>query len=256
MLLKFKSSIFILFLFVPVVIAQHITICKAYTQAGEPIDIIYSKNISLNQTICLLFNTGNKKISGSNVFLFIDRTADGSKQNQFNKVYRIEKDKNWLACNFKFAKEGKFDIYFTDANQNRLATTTIIVGNYKETSSEKSVNVNNYTNVEAVFCENVLSGIPVNPKRNVSMKSEGGLVCLYLKSNSPLKTERIHVTIMRKSNYSIDYDEFVASKKYQLNPDWEDVFFKYTFTKTGEYKFSVADEKELLIKTAYITVTN
>jgi len=241
---------------VPVVIAQHITICKAYTQAGEPIDIIYAKNISLNQTICLLFNTGNKKISGSNVFLFIDRTADGSKQNQFNKVYKIEKDKNWLACNFKFAKEGKFEIYFTDANQNKLASTTIMVGNNKETPSAQSVITNKYTNVEAVFCENVLSGIPVNPKWNVSMKSEGGLVCLYLKSNSPLRTERIHVTIMRKSNYSIDYDEFVASKKYQLNPDWEDVFFKYTFTKTGEYKFSVADEKELLIKTAYITVTN
>ena len=253
--MKLKITILILFLFVQTS-AQHITICKAYTQAGEPIDIIYSKNISLNQTICFLLNTGNKKIPGSAVFLFIDRTAEGSKQNQFNKAYRIEKDKNWLACNFKFAKDGKFEIYFTDANQNRIATTTIIVGNYKETLKEESVTANNNANVEAVFCENVLSGIPINPKQNVSLKSDGGLVCLYLKSNSPLNTERIHVTIMRKSNYSIDYDEFVASKKYQLNSDWEDVFFKYTFTKTGEYKFSVANEKELLIKTAYITVIN
>lgn len=256
MLLKFKSSILIVFLLSPLVIAQHITICKAYTQAGEPIDIIYSKNISLNQTTCFLLNTGNKKISGSTVFLFIDRTAEGVKQNQFNKVYKIEKDKNWLACNFKFAKNGKFEIYFTDANQNRIAATTIIVGNYKETSSYQSISTNNYINVEAVFCENVLSGIPINPKRNVSLKSDGGLVCLFLKSNIPLNTERIHVTILRKSNYSIDYDEFAASKKYKLNSDWKDVFFKYTFTKTGEYKFSVADEKELLIKTAYITVIN
>ena len=254
--MKLIITIFILFLFVNTSIAQHITICKAYTQAGEPIDIFYSKNISLNQTICFLLNTGNKKISGGTVFLFIDRTAEGSKQNQFNKAYRIEKDKNWLACNFKFAKDGKFEIYFTDANQNRIAATTIIVGNYKETLKEESITVNNNANVEAVFCENVLSGIPINPKQNVSLKSDGGLVCLYLKSNSPLNTERIHVTIMRKSNHSIDYDEFVASKKYQLNSDWEDVFFKYTFTKTGEYKFSVADEKELLIKTAYITVIN
>ncbi len=253
--MKFIITFFILFLFGQAE-AQHITICKAYTQAGEPIDIIYSKNISLNQTICFLLNTGNKKISGSTVFLFIDRTAEGSKQNQFNKVYRIEKDKNWLACNFKFTKDGKFEIYFTDANQIRIAATTIIVGNYKETPSDQLISTNSYVNVEAVFCENVLSGIPVNPKQNVSLKSDGGLVCLYLKSNSPLNTERIHVTIMRKSNYSIDYDEFVASKKYQLNSNWEDVFFKYTFTKTGEYKFSIADENELLIKTAYITVIN
>jgi hypothetical protein len=253
--LKFIITFFILFLFGQAE-AQHITICKAYTQAGEPIDIIYSKNISLNQTICILLNAGNKKISGSAIFLFIDRTADGLKQNQFNKVYKIDKDKNWLACNFKFAKDGKFEIYFTDANQNRIAATTIIVGNYKETPSDQSISANNYINVEAVFCENVLSGLPINPKQNVSLKSDGGLVCLYLKSSSPLNTERIHVTIMRKSNYSIDYDEFVASKKYQLNSNWEDVFFKYTFTKTGEYKFSVADENELLIKTAYITVIN
>ena len=45
MLSKFRSSIFILSLFAQVVSAQHIITCKAYTQAGEPIDIIYSKNI-------------------------------------------------------------------------------------------------------------------------------------------------------------------------------------------------------------------
>jgi len=254
--LKLTIIFSILFLFTQTVIAQHITICKAYTQNGEPIDIIYSKNIPLDQTVCFLLSTGNKKFSGSTVFLFIDRTADGSKQNQFNKVYRIEKDKNWLACNFKFAKNGKFEIYFTDANQNRIAATTIIVGKYKETSTDRSVITNNYINVEAVFCENVLRGLPVNPKQNVSLKSDNGLVCLYLRGNSPFNTERIHVTILRKGNYSIDYDEFVASKRYQLNSDWEDVFFKYTFNKTGEYKFSVADEKEILIKTAYITVVN
>ncbi len=236
--------------------AQHITICKAYTQTGEPIDIVYSKNISLNQTICFLLNTGNKKISGSTVFLFIDMTSGGFKQNQFNKVYKLEKDRNWLASNFKFAKEGKYEIFFTDANKKTLAATSIIVGNYKEPPQDQSTSSINYRNVEAVFCDNVLSGIPVNLKKNISLKSDNGLVCLYLKCSSPLNTERIHVTIMRKSNYSIDYDEFVASKKYQLDPDWEDVFFKYTFTKVGEYRFSVADEKELLIKTAYITVIN
>ena len=256
MLSKFRSSIFILSLFAQVVSAQHIITCKAYTQAGEPIDIIYSKNISLDQTVCFLLNTGNKKISSNTVFLFIDRTAGVAKQNQFNKVYKIEKDKNWLACNFKFAKEGKYEIYFTDAGQNRLAATTIFAGNYKETGTDQPVSTYNHNNVEAVFCEKVFSGSPINPKRNVSLKSDGGSVCLYLKGGSPLNTERIHVTIMRKSNYNIDYDEFVASKKYQLNSDWEDVFFKYTFTKIGEYKFSVADEKELLIKTAYITVIN
>jgi len=251
-----KTITAFLILFAHAVSAQHITTCKAYTQAGQPIDIIYSKNISLDQTVCFLLNTGNKKISGNTVFLFIDRTAGGPKQNQFNKVYKIEKDKNWLACNFKFAKEGKFEIYFTDAAKNRLASATIFAGNYKETGTDLPVSKNNYDNVEAVFCEKVLSGNPINLKQNVSLKSDGGSVCLYLKSNSPFNTERIHVTIMRKSNYSIDYDEFTASKRYQLNSDWEDVFFKYTFTKTGEYKFSVTDEKELLIKTAYITVIN
>ena len=236
--------------------AQHITICKAYSQTGEPIDIIYTKNIPVNQTICFLLNTGNKKISGSTIFLFIDITSGEFKQNQFNKIYKLEKDKNWLASNFKFTKEGKYEIYFTDANKNRLTATNIIIGNYKETPSDQSIGSINYRAIEAVFCDNVLSGLPVNPKKNVSMKSDNGLIYLYLKCNGPFNTERIHVTIMRKSYYGIDYDEFVASKKYKLDPEWEDVFFKYTFNKTGEYKFSVADEKELLIKTAYITVIN
>ena len=258
MLSKFKFSILILFLLTHVVIAQQIIICKAYTQNGVPIDVIYSKNISLDQSICILLNAGNKKISGSSVLLHIDQTSGEFRQSQFDKVYRIENGQNWFAANFKFTKEGKFEIYFNDANQKRLASTTIIVGNYKEPGPlpEEPINVNSDSGVEVIFCEQVLSGVPINPKQYVSLKSDGGSVYIYLKNSKPFLTGLLHVVIARKSRYNIDNEEFVASKKYKLDPGWADVFFKYKFLKEGDHKISIYNEREKLIKTAYITVTN
>jgi len=110
-----KQTILILTLFLfSNLAAQHITVCKAYTEFGTPIDIIYSQNIAVNQSACILLNAGNKKLSESTITLFIDLNVNGVKQNQFTKNYQVEKNKNWFASTTKFSRDGAYDIYFLD----------------------------------------------------------------------------------------------------------------------------------------------
>jgi hypothetical protein len=253
-----KNTLFIFFIlfWVSYTQAQHITFCKAYTESGDPIDLIYPKELSFNQSVCILLNAGNKKISESSVFLFIDRVTESGEQNQFNKMIHVEKDKNWIAQTYKFIKDGKFDIYFSDANQNRLASVSVNIKSAKELKSSTVISSSIYPNAEIILCEKILDGFPINVKRSISLQKESNTIYIYLKNDLPLETEKISVRLFRRSKYSLDYDEFVSSKKFQINKDWADAYFKYKFDKPGEYKINVHDEKELLIKTGYISVVN
>lgn len=236
--------------------AQHITVCKAYTEFGTPIDIIYSQNIAVNQTVCILLNAGNKNISEKTITIFIDLNSNGVKQNQFSRSYQIEKGKNWFASNFKFGKEGVYDIYFTDEKKTRLGFIALIVGSPQQTKNELPVASTKYLNSEILFCSNVQSNTPVNIFQNVSLKLSGGSIYIFIRNNEPFFTETIRAVITRRNDPASEYNESISSKKYQIERDWTNAYFKNKFDKTGDYKISVFDENELLIKTAYITVTN
>ena len=245
-----------MFLCFGVTCAQRIILCKAYTNNGEPIDYIYSSTLTLNQSVCILFLSENKTIAGRTVNLSIDKINGDKRQNQFNKTYKPAKE-NWIAHVYKFSNEGKFEITFTDEGNNRYATKFLNVGLQKATKKIEPLNYIQYPYAKIIFCEKILSGKPVGLKRTVSLQSEGGTVYIYIDNDiQPLNTDRILINTWRRAKYGLDYTEFMDSKKYQLDSFWTNTFFKYKFIKPGDYKIELYDEKELLIKTAYISVTN
>ncbi|MCX6169863.1 MAG: hypothetical protein NTX65_11015 [Ignavibacteriales bacterium] len=250
-----KLFFIVTFLYGVVIPAQRIILCKAYTNHGEPIDLIYSSTLTLNQSVCVLFSGEKKKISGKTINLFIDRIIGGGRENQLNKIFKPEKE-NWIPLFYKFVKEGKFEIYFTDEYKNRLSALTVYIGTPKETKQLEPLFVQKYSGVEVILSDKIQSGRPVNTKRSISLSADGGTIYICLNNTQPFGTEKILINTWRKPNNNLDYDEFVDSKKFQIENEWNDTYFRYRFTRPGEYKIYLYDEKELLIKTAYISVTN
>lgn len=251
-----KIYFFILiFLYFSTLNAQRIILCNAYTNSGEPIDYIYSSTFILNQSVCVLFLGENKKIAGENVNLFIDKISGDKRQNQLSKSFKSAKE-NWIAYNYKFIVEGKFEIYFTDGKNNRFSTKTVNVTSQKGTIKVEPKIQGNYPFAEITICDGMQFGKPVGIKKALSLLTEEGTVYIYINNIQPLNTDKILINIWKRAKYDLDYAEFVESKKYKMNPTWSNTFFRYKFGKSGEYKIELYDEKELLIKTAYISVTN
>lgn len=244
-----------IFLCFSTVNAQRIILCKAYTNNGEPIDFIYESTLILNQSVCVLFLGENKIITGRNVNLFIDRITGDKRQNQLNKAFKPSKE-NWIAYVYKFSYEGKFEIYFTDENKYRFSTLTVNVAAQKATKKIEPPVYVQYPYAEITLCERIQSGRPVNIRKSVSLQTDSGKVYIHVDNIDPFNTSNILVNTWRRAKQGLDYDEFVDAKKYLLERSWSDTYFNYKFTKPGEYKIYLYDEKELLIKTAYITVTN
>ncbi len=235
-------------------IAQEIFFSKTYNDNGEPIDPILSKKIKRNQSVSILFRWLPGKEHYNEIILYVDLVNKNSSKNLFNKIIKLPKNKNWIAYNYKFVQDGAFSIYFTDREKNKIASAQLIVSPEQTVVPPNETTPDKYQNVEVLFCERVVENKPVLIKRNVSLSNEGGLIYFFITNNQPLDTDKILVNLWRKGKYSIDYDEFLEARKYQISRDWNDTYFRYKFIKPGDYKIYIYDEKEILLKTAYIIV--
>lgn len=253
------SKFILIFLFISgVLAAQQIYFSDSYTEDGEPIG---AKNIweikPWGSFVYVFLDNKGEILTGPILYMFVDRmNADSSYEPFDSKAINISYNQKWAVYNYKFALPGKYEVYFIDRNQNKLASEKIIVqyeeSNYsKNTASSSSY----YENCKVLFCEKILvGGQPLGIRRSISLSKNGSNIYIVLNNYAPLKTAKLLIDVWRKKNRAFDYDEYVQSKKYSLNPDWPDAYLKYEFDKQGEYKISIYNEDEVYIKSGYITV--
>lgn len=251
---KINKLIFFLF-FASQVYSQQIFISKTYTESGEPVDLITNKTITENQTVSIIFDNGKRPIQKF-VFLFIDKINNGGKINLYSKMLYADDDKNWTSEDYTFTHEGSYEIYFTDFKRSRLASTVLTV---KKVEQKKNSNKSGHEFLPALkilFTTRIENGKPQNFLSRISLDKSGGEIYIYVINDKPFGTGKLLVNIWRRIKPNTDFDQFIDSKKFEIDEEWNDTYFKYTFPQKGEYKINIFSEKEILIKTAYITVVD
>lgn len=236
--------------------SQQIFLCRGHTEYGEPIDPFYNNQIPANQSITILLDNNGKYFERNLLFLTIDKSVDQSGAGRINEMIRPPKDKNWLIFNHRFREEGDYEIRFADFNRRTIVSLIITVIPEKRHKSQEIKTPEILPGLEVVFCERILNGKPVNQKNKISLMLQNGETYIYLNNQKPLKTGRLLVNVWRKKSTGTDYEEFIDSKKYEIDSAWQDTYFRYRFEKSGNYKINFFNEKEILLKTAYISVEN
>lgn len=242
-------------LFAGTTAAQDIYVCKSYTQQGEPVDASNSWEIKSGGDYLYILFDNEEKIEDKLIYLFLDKKYDDEYKPFDSKVLRNENKKSWLVYNYKFQKPGEYNIYFMDSAQNTLATTKVNM-RYKQAETASRVNESSmyYDKTEMIFCKRVFGEEPLKEMSSTYLSGDSVKVYVYLDTQRPIRTEKLLVDVWRKKNRSFQYDEFIETKKFKVTPEWAYTFFKYKFTKKGEYKISVYNDQEVLIKSGYFTV--
>jgi hypothetical protein len=257
-----RSYLLILLLFLTIQIfpqqfslkGKQIFIAKNYTEFGEPIGTVNDKKLELEQTYSIILNSNKNKFKEHLVFLYIEKTGGGDSYDTFYKLIRTDKEKNFVAFNYFFTSEGTYEIYFTDFTKNKIASTTVTVGKKEERKPERAAVGQLRPSLGITFCKQVIGDVPVSEVKSVSINKDGGEVYIFVFDEKPLDIEKLVVSFWRKKN-KLDQDgQFIDSKKYIVNGNWHDTFFKYRFQNTGDYKINFYNGNEILLKTAYITV--
>ncbi len=247
-----KTIIFILLINFPL-LSQELFVCKSYTEDGEPIDASVEWKIDPSGTnVFVLYKHGGSNFKGSNLFLFFDKKFRGIYNPFDSKILSMENNKKWIVFDYLFREEGEYEIYVMDLSQTKLAEIRIKV-KFDYAFQKEEITSRYYDSNNLVFCERVINGKPINPKRSISLNEKDGELYIYFKSKAPLNTEILKVNVWRKKN-RLDYDEFIEKKKYKVDPNWNDSFFKYKFAEPGNYKVSIYNENDLLINNGYILV--
>jgi len=187
-------------------------------------------------------------------FYIIEKHGNKNSLNQFVKLLRTEKGKTWMAFNYSFTDEGVYDVYFTDFTRKRIASVLVTVKSQTKRTFEKSSVGEANPSLKIIFCDKMIGGNPIDHINSVSLSENNGLVYVYISDGKHLDTDMLLINICKKTKN--EYDKFVDSKKFKVNPSWHDTYFKYKFDSIGDYKINFFDENELLLKTAYITVEN
>ncbi len=248
------SAIIILFSFVNVN-SQNLYFCTGHTSNGAPINQTNTLKIEPSGSYIFILLQNYQKLKPQLFYLFIDK-KNGKAYDPFDsKVIRLFKKKSWLVYNYKFTEPGKYKVYFLDSEQKKIAQDTLRVRLKEKYLTDKIIATSDYyANCEFLFCEIVLGGKPVHIRDKAFLKKNHGLMFGYLDNGLPLNSSKLIVDVWIKNPETGDFDELYETKRFKIVPEWSFTYFKYIFKKPGYYKFSVYNEDNVLIKSAYISV--
>ena len=251
----FKKVAAFVIIFCGSILPQQIHFCQSVNAAGKPIDSRNNWELKKGAPVCILFDYA-KPINSSMVYMFVDRMMNGNYEAYDSKAISADKNKTWISYSYSFTESGKYDVYFINNSGERLAQNkiTIKVSDTPpvENPAVKKEDDRKILTTDIIFCDNVVSNKPINVKESVSLKA-GGTITVYIRSQETFNTNKLIVHIYKKTSSVIE--DLVQTKKFKAQTNWRNIFFKYKFDSPGEYKFSVYDELENIIKSATFIVT-
>lgn len=119
-------------------------------------------------------------------------------------------------------------------------------------STKAQINTMYFVDSEVVTCGEISSSNkPLDISDEWTISSTGGWVYVSVTNPKPLATDELKVVISKKIGG--EYEE-VETKYYEIEPEWENTYFKYTFKSKGQYEIAVYTAKDVWINSAYCTV--
>ncbi|MCF8261920.1 MAG: hypothetical protein K9J12_14165 [Melioribacteraceae bacterium] len=199
-------------------------------------------------TIDIVYNNGESNFNFDNLYLYIDKLGGDDFVPFDSKALTVNKRTNWISYLYEFKEEGTYNVLLRSSDQRILAEKELTIKIAERFVSSEFSHFNfYYRDLKMYFCDWVINEKPVNVREEISLYKDRGKVVVYLKQKNPLMTDTLIVDVWRQNENSNDFDEFIQTKRFGLEPQWPDAFFKYRFRKPGEYKIAVYSDNSKLM---------
>jgi hypothetical protein len=233
---------------------QELFFCESHTENGEPVNAaLHWKIKPWGSTIFILFNNGSK-ITDDLLYIFIDKLTEDSFQPFDSKAVTIRGEMTWFAESYKFVDPGEYDISIVSSTNKRLVKQKLKIEVSETYSAETLTSTNYYSGSTMLFCERVFSNKPYGIRKDYAVSKNDGIIFVMLDNKKPLNTEIIYVDIWKKGIRTFEYDQFVETKKFKVDPEWQDTYFRYKFIEPGDYKISISADGEVPMNSKTIKV--
>ncbi len=237
------------------IFSQEIIFCKGVTDSGIPLEIISRKVIEINDKIYILIKK-EKDILLTEGLLVVEKIEKNFKENLFSIPVKFSDGNNWEVYEYHFTKSGLYSFRFFNQNSDQISAVSLLVEKKEDKNLVAISDYELFPELMIIFCKKVVNNKPEGILEKISIKNKEEVFFIYISNNRPLNTELIKLRVWRKKFLHSPYEIFIDSRKYRIKPSWYDTYIKYSLEKPGHYKFDFFNDKDLLLKTAYITVDN
>lgn len=227
---------------------RKVTLCENYTTAGQP--IAPNTEWIMNPTgggVYILYSNNGIPISWSKLYVFIDQEIKGIYKEYATESFAPDKSKSWAVFDYTFRDKGNFRVRIADEQMNPLAEKYIEI-RFNDEQSETATN-----EASVSFClgldenlnpDDAGESFYINPQ-------DGSYIYIYIDNGSTeFGTDGLIVDLWKGE----DFDEYVDTKNLTIETQWEATYFKYTFTKTGDYKIMVYRKDNSHIVSGYVSI--
>jgi hypothetical protein len=226
-----------------------VSLCEDYTSAGQPIGA--NTEWTMKPTgggVYILYNNNGVPISWPKLYVLIDREIDGEYREYATKSFAPDQSKSWAVFDFSFRDKGTFRVQMADEQMNPLAERIIEIKFEGDATDEEVLE-----NASLTFCLGIDENEnPVDISETFLISAEAGsYIYLYVDNGGEaMGTEGLIVDVWNGA----DYGDYVDTKNLTIEEQWTATYFKYTFTKAGEYKVMVYRKDNSLVVSGYVSI--
>jgi hypothetical protein len=205
----------------------------------------------------------DRALNTSGLKMDVYRKQDGE-YSEFVETKNYDITSTWEDTHFKYSfyKGGDYKVSVYNKEGTWIANGFVTIKVNEDTGKDKPKDdkYNDpsstfyYMNSKVQFCLDLDNNeMPINPGTSYIISKKGSWIYVHVQNDKKLATSQLIVRVYKKKGK--DYKELVATKYYDIKPEWEDTHFKYTFYKAGDYKVSVSSKDDVWINSGYVKIS-
>ncbi len=235
-----------------------VTFCEGVDDNGNPLTVASVFNIeSGGGNVTVYVDNGSTPIQSSGLIIDIYKKGSSGKYDDFIETKNFTIKSSLVATYFQyfFATAGDYVLHVYNSEEKWINDGYITIKN----KSGLNIDYNDpsstfyYIDAKVNFCtelDYLNSCASAGSVYNIS--KSGSYLYVWVGQDKALKTTGITLDIYKKKGG--DYNDFVETKTYTINPDKSAFYIEYTFYEQGDYKFKFYSESNVWIQDGLVTI--
>lgn len=236
-----------------------VTFCEGVDAAGYPVTESTVFNItSGGGNVTVYVDNGSTQLQSTGLIVDVYKKGSSGSYDQFIETKNFTIKPTLVATYFDyfFTTAGDYLVHVYNSEEKWINDGYVTI---KDKNGSLNIDYNDpsstfyYIDSKVNFCTELdyLNSCS-NAGEVFNISKSGSYLYVWVGQDKALKTSGITLDIYKKKGG--DYNEFVETKNYTINPEKSAFYIEYTFYQQGDYKFKFKTENSVWIQDGFVTI--
>ncbi len=236
-----------------------VTFCESVDDAGYPVTESTVFNIvSGGRNVTVYVDNGTTQIQSTGIIVDVYKKGSTGKYDQFIETKNFTIKPTLVATYFDyfFSSSGDYEVRVYNNEEKWINDGHVTI---KDKNGGLNIDYNDpsstfyYIDAKVNFCTDLdYLNSCANAGSVFNISKSGSYLYVWVGQDKALKTSGITLDIYKKKGK--DYDDFVETKTYTIDPDKSAFYIEYTFYDAADYKFKFYTSSNVWLQDGFVTI--